>query len=172
MESLNPSNNSSGGVESLEIEKILALASESTEYKGKYPISNWDFEYAQEHYERDVIMAFHKSGSPDYAIDKALDKIRQKLDTAGVSLDWSKPINLQEVVNLYRKHTDDENRGLRSLFETSGVFSIERLGYEELRDQILMKTPPLLRSVVDKKIKQAIEQKLERWKVRRESVEI
>ncbi len=158
--------------EALEPEKALSLHNESAEYKGKYQISNWDFEYAKEHYERDVIMAFHKSSETDYAIDKALDKIRQKLDAKCISIDWSKPIDIQEIVDLYREHTDDEKKNFYSVFEISGVFSIERLGYEELRDQILTKVSPHLHHAVDKIIKEAIIQKLNAWETRRRSIEI
>ena len=172
MKPLDSFNNPDSGTEALTLEKVLSLSSESAEYKGRYQISNWDFEYAQEHYERDVIMAFNKSGETDYAIDKALDKIRKKLDDAGISVDWSKPIDLQEIVDLYRRNTKDEMEKFYTVFETSGVFSIERLGFEELRDQILAKVPPHLHSKVDGIIKQAIMRKIDAWKTRHGSVEI
>lgn len=164
--------NLDNSAETPELEKIMSLSGESVEYRGKYQIVNWDFEYAEEHYERDVIMVFDKNKSTDYAIDKALDKIRTKLDTLGILVEWSKPINLQTIVDTYRKHTNDEKEKFYTVFETSGVFSIERLGYEELRDQILEKAPPHFRSLIDKKIKEAIERKLHAWKMRHGVVEI
>jgi len=165
---LNPDNDT----ESLVLKNTLLFSNESVEYKGKYKISNWDFEYAEEHYERDVIMLFDKDNDTDCAIDKALNKIRQKLDSLSVSIDWSGPINIQEIVNLYRKHTNDETEKFYTVFEMSGVFSIERLGYEELRDQMLAKTPAHLQYMLDRMIKEAIAQKLDAWKKRHESIEI
>jgi hypothetical protein len=149
---------------SLEIESLLGLTNERHEYNGKYKISNWDFEYAEEHYEKDVIMAFNND--VEYSIDKALDKIRQKLYDAEVSVDWSKPINLQEIVDLYRKLSNDEYEKFYTIFERSGVFSIERLGYEELRDKILERTPKELYHIVNRKISKGVAWKLDEWKKR------